>query len=153
MAEYFVSLVSVAAVSSLAALFAFRPDDRWYRFSVSAVLLYTVILPLVSLFSQLRYTDFESLKPELPAFSDSAYAECGEEAFVLGVRRLVSDKYEIPISDVTVELSGFDAVSMRAEKIKIVLSGEGHSVDFRRVRDYLNKCEIGKCEVVYSLNE
>ena len=70
----------------------------------------------------------------------------------------MSDTYTIPLTQVAKEFSldagevealasGFDFEKMRADKIKVILSGRAAASDYRLIEEYLNKLEIGEFKV------
>lgn len=152
MAEYFGALISIATLAALGELVAYKQGgDRAHRFAVSVVLLYTALVPLVSFASSLGETDFFELidMGEAPTLEGGAYVELSEEAFKLGIERLIADRWSLEESSVVVSCVGFDFSSMRAEKISVVLLKGGALVDRRAVERYVESVGLGECEVSY----
>ena len=74
-----------------------------------------------------------------------------EDAFARGIGRAVEEKFSLEEGSVDVKVIGFDFEKMRAESIKIILSGRSVVADYRGIEKYVNSMEIGKCEVVIEI--
>ena len=125
-------------------------SERLVRLASSVILLYVMLVPIASLVGSGGFDISDIIGgitiPDTPS-GDGAYTEVAKEAFVSGIKELVSEKYGIAKSDISVLVYGFDFESMRAEKIKIALSGKGALSDWRSIASYITGEGLGKCEV------
>ncbi len=151
MAEYLGALIGAAAVSAIAAIISYDGmRDKWQRFAVSVILVYMTAVPVFGIVSELVNTDFSTLAPPIsPEIGDPMYEERAEDAFKLGIQRLIEEKYGIPRDYVGVELTGFVLSEMRAEHIKISLYSRGAGTDYRVIEKYIERSGLGECEVEY----
>lgn len=151
MAEYFGSVITVSALASLAALVSYGGDkDKWHKFAVLVILLYVSVTPVAALVTEFTEDDFFlDIDSDVGELGENAYGKVGEEAFKLGIRKAIAEKWDIYETDVLVNVSGFDFENMRAEKINVTLLGGGMGVDYRAVQEYIQKNGLGSCEVQY----
>ena len=139
-------------VSSVLGLFSFlsysAANDRLVKAAASLLLLYTVLLPTLDLveklYSAIDSSDFDF---SFEGVENGEYEEVAKEAFVEGIRKLLFTKYDIKEGDIGVTVHDFDFQSMRAGRIKILLSGSAIYSDVRGMREYLNGLGLGECEV------
>lgn len=143
MTLYFAQVFAVSALLGLLSAVSFDKNNKVYRFAFSVLLLYVVILPL----GDISVEDFE-LDNITSDYEDvGEYEEVARDAFVSGIRRLVSDKYSLKEENVRVLIEGFDFQNMKAEKIRIILSGGAVFSDYKSIERYINETNIGECTV------
>ena len=149
MAEY---LVGVCVLSGVIGIFDLLSVSAKMRetaaLCASVLLLYTVIAPIFSFASELASGEisFDAIPPT-ESVGSAQYEQVAREAFSDGIERLIEEKYGIAPENVAVSVRGFDFEKMRAERIIVILSGEGVLSDYRSVGEYLNDLELGECEV------
>lgn len=122
-------------------------SGRAERMVVGIVTLYIIIAPLaegLSDFDAERW--FDSLRGEGVDIS-TEYEGVLEDAFADGVARAVSEKFSLDKDNIRVSLSGFDSGSLRAERIRISLSGTAALADYKAVEKYVNSLDLGECDV------
>ncbi len=149
MTGYFISLISVSALISLAIALSYKPegDGGALRGAFAVILLYVTLIPLFSAFSDF---DIEKIKFEQEKynFEDKNYIdETAEDAFARGIRIYISEEFSLEDEDINVELFAFDAQKMKAEKIVVTLSGPAAHADFRAIREKLRRGGFENCEV------
>ena len=149
MGEYFVMIVVASSALGLLSFLSYPSvSDRLVKAAASLLLLYTVLIPLANmleeLYSSLGSFDFDFSLEEV---EKGEYEEVAEEAFKNGIRKLLFTKYEIEEGEADVIVYGFDFESMKAERIRILLSGDAIYSDARGMQEYLNGLDLGKCEV------
>lgn len=121
------------------------------RIALSVITLYVVIAPLVSAAKSLDFTELFDPDRYESAEIDEGYTAVAEDAFARGIGRAVEVKFSLEEGSVDVKVIGFDFEKMRAESIKIILSGRSVVADYRGIEKYVNSMEIGKCEVVIEI--
>lgn len=153
MGEY---LISVMITSMLLGLFSYLSypgaSERAAKFAASVLFLYVVLMPTLSLVKKIS-----DGKIDVGDITDGIHIENGEygkeyeevakEAFTDGIRQLIFTKYGIKEENAEVFVFGFDFERMKAEKIKILLSGKGALADWRGIEDYITELGLGVCEV------
>ena len=127
--------------------------ERCLKAASSLILVYILVSPAVTLIRNASeyqiydggYADFtEEIK-------DSEMSESAEAAFCEGIRKYVCEKFSLSEGDVKVKAFGFEFKSMKAEKIKIILSGKAVFADNRGIADEIVRCGLGECEVELSV--
>ena len=117
------------------------------KLTMGIITLAVIITPISSLISDF---DVDSWLESLEDGGGGLSGESGvviEEAFAEGVCSAVAEKFSLEREDVRVRLSGFDAEAMRAEKIRITLSGAAALADYKAVEKYISGLGLGGCEV------
>ncbi len=147
MKAYLISVVLITAMVALAShLLSGTEGARYGRLSLGIVLLWAVLSPLVSLLSE---------PPELPPLPDlpmedtdaPLYSVYAEEGFCEGIAAAVSERFSVPAEGVSVRTEGFDAMKMKAERIRILLRGKAAFADAAAIAAYVEGEGLGKCEV------
>ena len=144
---YFFSVFAICATLGMLGLISYKQGGGAERAAFSAILLCTVISPIASVTL--------NIDPEGPLFNieDSAdydgggYTEAIAEAFAEGIARGICDEFSLRRQDVSVRAYGFVPTEMRAEEIKIVLSGLGALSDTKAIKKYVDSMEVGECDV------
>ena len=114
---------------------------------VGLITLYVIVAPIASQIGDFSLTEWiesiensaEQIEPE----QESAI----EEAFGEGIVLAVSEKFGIDKENIRIKLQGFDHQTMKAEKIKITLSGVGVFSDYKAVKKYVDGLNLGECDV------
>ena len=146
MREYALSLFGMCALLGALSLIHYNKGTA-ERMAERVLFAAAVVLPLVNSLTSLSFS-----LPSIPSFSDDGeYREVIEEAFSEGVSLAVCERFSLPEGTVKVELHGFDAQKMRAEKIKITLSGVAIISDRRAIQEYIEGENLGECEVRISV--
>lgn len=147
MKEYLIAVVLISAMVSLASHFLSGTDAaRYGRLALSVVLLFSVLSPLASLLHTL---------PQLPSLSvppaeegdTPLYEARAEAAFCEGIRTAVCEKFSLDASALSVRTEGFDVTAMRAERIRILLRGNGIFADSFAIAAFVEAEGLGECEV------
>lgn len=155
MKEYFISVIFMSFAAGLASLVSYPSAmEKCSKAAISLLVMFIVITPLLSLVGSIGNIDFDELKENIiTEDGEGEYIKTAEEAFELGIKRLLLDKYGLSGDEVSVFLIGFDFEKMRAEKIKITLSGRAALADYRSIEEYVEKNNLGECEVNISLGK
>ncbi len=155
MGEYLVRIVVLSFSFGLVTYLSYPSENAKAIKVATSVLLLSVVVSFIPTLvgdglpelSQI----LESIKKPSLSVNDGELGKVAVEAFEEGVRELVSKKYGISVTDISVSAYGFDIENMRAEKIEIVLSGVGALADWRSIGEYVKSQGLGECEVNISL--
>lgn len=143
---YAAGIVAVCAVVSLAAFVSYRGEcDGAAKGALALIMLSAVALPLSSLSVDISFSDI-SIDELLPS-GEAEYESVGKEALETGLRRLIAGRFSLSEEDITVTVDGYDFSAMRAERIRVLLSGRAAAADIVAIRNYVTEQGIGECEV------
>jgi hypothetical protein len=138
-------IFGTVALLGIFSLILYGEGDPAVRFGFAVLLIYSVTVPL----GRLILTE----KIELPSF-DSSESESPEElylaaenAFCEGVRSLVAAEFSLDRSDLRILAEDFDFEKMRAERIRIILSGRATLADYKKIEELIEDSGLGECEV------
>ncbi len=120
--------------------------DKTVKFAVYLLLLYVSVSPLIDLVGSIADSD-AIIDSEIIADESGEYLDVAKTAFEEGVCKLLCTEYNLNAENVAVIVFGFDFENMRAESIKVVLSGSNVHADWRSIENYVYTLGLGKCEV------
>ena len=144
MSEYLLSLFTSAALFGALSLIIYNKDGG-ERGGLRILFAAALLLPIVNARGSLG-----ELSAALPPYSEESggeYEMVAEEAFLVGTRRAVCEKFSLSEELVSVAADGFSFRDMRAEKIKITLSGIAALADGRAIEKFVEGEGLGECEV------
>ena len=147
MREYALSVFGMCALLGALSLIHYNKNCA-EKSAVRVLFAASLILPLLN-----TAVAFDGIIPSLPPYSqgEGEYTGVLEQAFSDGVRRAVCERFSLSEESVLVEVGGFDMSEMRAEKIKITLTGLSITADRRAIRKYVEGEDLGECEVTLSV--
>ena len=148
MGEYFAALLAVSVLSALGSYMAYNPSDKTTRCAIALIVLYTATVYAVGIADTLCDTDPEAVLGEGDIdyeLSDTEYANTAREAFALGVKRAVAEKFGLLEKEISVSVDGFDARNMTAQRINVLLSGSAAYADWRAVEEFVRSSGLGEC--------
>ena len=144
MREYAVSVFVISAVAAILSQLAYKGRSDPSRFAISVIVLYVVIAPLGSVLGEL---DIDSIfSPTLNLPSEQGYEQIAADAFADGIAKAVAEEFSLERENLRVELRGFDFENMRAEKIRVILSGRAALADYKEIERYVDRLGTGDCE-------
>ena len=149
MVEYLVTSCVMAVVIGVASYISYPgASERTVKLCTSLIFLYALLSPAVSMLQRLPSykVDFDGILEDTEA-GDGTYKQVAEEAFAEGIRQLLFTKYGLNENNLRVFVIGFEFEKMRAERIKIILSGKGALADWRGIEEYITESGLGECEV------
>jgi len=153
LAEYLISVVMMSFVLGIISFVSYpSQSEKAAKFSSSVLLLYTAIIPIMSLAQGLSEGDLKFNFSDTGGSVDmesEEYIEVAEKAFEDGISKLLFAKYNLSSEEAEVSVYGFEFDRMRAERIKIVLSGKGILSDYRGIASYITESGLGTCEVAF----
>lgn len=150
MTEYLGFLISASAVVALGTLTAHTGRSHGaVKLALGVMLLSASVVPLISIVTD-AVDDASIIFDEQitgDGFSDTIYEKTAEDAFSDGIKKLVVSEFSVNSSEVEVCVFDFKVDEMRAEMVKIILSGSAIYVDQRSLRLRVENLGLGKCEV------
>ncbi len=149
MSMYLSSLIAVSAMVGICSFLSFGEDEKGLKIAASVILVYTVSLPAVSLIKEAVNFEFRDYFSEPPdySFEDTEFSKNAEQSFGEGVKNMIVKDFSLSSEDVRVVLFGFDAKLMKAEKIKIIMTGSAVASDARGIEYAVTSAGLGECEV------
>lgn len=138
-------LVVASAVFGMLSLISFR-NETVERIAVAMISMFVIFSPIAKVafnfdLDAFKYENSFENPDNLP------YEELAEEAFAKGICLAICDKFSLKSDNVYVKTKGFSFEEMRAEEIKITLSGSAVIASPREIRSYINEMNIGDCKV------
>lgn len=144
---YLSSVFIVSMISGLFGYLSFGKLRSAERVVMGVILLYVIIAPLSDLVSDFDPNDIFSSINSSDVQYDEELSMVAEEAFAEGIKLALAEEFSISRDDIRVKVFGFDLEGMSGEKIKVSLSGKAALADYRAIESFLNKQNIGECEV------
>ena len=154
MSAYLSCLIAISAVAAISSYAAYGDrDDKYLKTASSLILVYVIISPLVTVIRDISEYDFEGdfSFDSSESVNDTELAQTAEKAFSDGVRKYVCDKFSLSEDEVRAVVFGFDFKSMKAERVKIILSGRAALADSRAISEEIRKLGECECEVELSV--
>ena len=148
MNTYLAGLIAISSVVGICSYVGM--DGKWnktFKIAASAVLLCTVISPLISFIGNADLSFSHVGSDYEISFEDSELYESAQSAFCDGIRKHICDSFSLSETDVSVFVFGFDALKMRAERIRVVLHGAAVFADSRAIAEKIASADLGECEV------
>ena len=146
MKEYAIGVFAICLISGVLTLLS-HSSGRMEKIAIGLISLYIIISPLAD---SLDHFDPESFFDSLSGEDyeiESGYGEMLEGAFAEGIERAVAEKFSLDKEHIRARVYGFDSEKLRAEKIRVALSGTAALADYKAVEKYLNSLGIGECEL------
>lgn len=144
MSEYALTLTGVCMLSSAVGILLSESGfEKCAEAVMGIILLYAILSPIPALVREVDY-DFEGY-PQIE-YND-AFADTLESGTAEGIRLALCEKFDLRSDEVEVatEIAGADPLSF--EKITVVLKGAAALSDYRRIREFVENMELGRCEV------
>lgn len=152
MGEYLASAVFMSALLGILSYSSYpsQVSERSMKIASCVLILYVVLNPVFAFSKDFFLSDKDNWFGDVTNdfnIDDSHMSEVGKEAFSDGIKMLLESEFGISCKDVGVFVYGFDFKSMKAEKIKIVLSGKSALADWRKIENRITELGLGECEV------
>ena len=149
--EYLGAVVVMSAILGLISYVSYPgSSEKTVKFAASVLLLYTALTPLLSFAGKITSGDLDNLLADFDVESpqiDDEYIKVAESAFKDGIFELLNSRFSVAEENAEIFVFGFDFRSMKADKIKIILLGDGVVADFRGIESYITGAGLGECEV------
>ena len=151
MGEYLGSVVVMSAILGLISYISYPTgSEKTVKFAASVLLLYTALTPILGFAAKITSSDTSGILDGIHNENieiDEEYIKVAAAAFKDGIYELLDSEFYVEKESAEVFVFGFDFRSMRAERIKILLFGNGAVADFRRIEKYITESGLGECEV------
>ena len=150
MTQYLTSLVAISSLVGICSYISYgEAEDKLTKSAMALMLVYVTVTPIVSLAASFAEDGFFEYGEDFSdiAIEDTEFKETAEQAFVLGIKKLLKEEFSISETDTDVVVFGFDSIKMKADKVKIVLKGRSAVADSRGIIQRMNEIDIGECEV------
>ena len=150
MTEYLVLVIGASAVVTFGGFMLYGGEmNKPSKTALSMILLATVIMPIASALGNVGSISAEDVIGDYADGDavEDVYGQTAEAAFCEGVRKMVCDEFLMEEEDVSVRCFGFSLAEMRADKIKIILSGGAVYKDSRAIAARIREAGLGECEV------
>ena len=113
MSGYFLTVFAVCAVLGALGMITYKENSAIERAALAIIILYTVSAPIAD--AVLSGGEFSiDLRADGAEILDDGYAEVAKEAFELGIRRAISEKYSISLDDISVRSVDFNFNEMKS---------------------------------------
>ena len=146
MREFLSTVFIISILSGILESLTHQSVKNSTRALIGIVTFFLLLNPIRETFFGVDFSDMT-----LPTLPDSEiseeYSGYVREAFESGIAMAVADRFGLDESNIRVKVTGFDGQMMRAESIRISLSGVAALSDYRAIRDYINNMKIGECTV------
>lgn len=145
MKEYLGFMVGMTLLSSLASFASYKLSDKRLRFGIGIVFLCAVSAPLISVLRGI-----EDIKIDFSqGMAENLYEQTAKEALCAGLSQSIGEEFSLSKNEVSVICYGFSLEEMRAERIKVILSGGAAFADRTAIRAFVEGGGFGECEVIY----
>ena len=153
MSEFLSCLISVSSLVGVSAFLSYgEREDKILKIASSLILAYVTVLPVVTLIRDFDYDASVDLGDgSFMYIEDTLIGEEAENAFCKGIEKYISERFSLSSEEITVRVFGFEYTSMKAEKIKVILSGKAVFADNRAIAEEIEKNGLGECEVELSV--
>lgn len=150
MSEYLSGLILISALAGISSYISYSDGKEIFLRAATSLLVVSVIItPVITVIKEAENfeIDTNTLEEYLPDIDESEYGRSAREAFEDGVKKFICQSFSLNESDVRVSALGFDSLSMKTEKIKVILYGSAAYTDARSIAYEINKAGLGECEV------
>ena len=147
MSGYFVSVFGICVCVGALGLLSYNDKNNAERCALGVILLYVVLSPVAQIIGELDRDEFDLESFSAGIEADDGYSEVTEAAICDGICHAVSSEFSFPDDEISVRLYGFDFGQMRAEKIRVLLSGRAALSDNKAVKEYIDEMGVGECEI------
>lgn len=145
---YIISIVCVVAFSSFCAYDTEK--NRGARGALGIILLSALAIPFVNMLVTVSDLSLQDAPTYGDEFSDNARDESVKIAFLQGIKLALKEKFSLNEEEIEVTCADFSFEHMKAGKINITLSGKSVFSDLRAIREFVERSELGECEVFVS---
>ena len=143
MSEYAIGVFVISAVVGICSHISYKGKSDPSGLALAIILLYVVVSPIANIDvegGQFTNTEYD------PLIIGNGYEGIAEQAFADGILSAISSEFSLDSKNLRVELDGFDFEKMRAEKIRVILSGKAVVADNKGIEKYINNLDVGVCE-------
>ena len=142
MSEYAIGVFVISAVVGICSHIAYKGKSDPSRLALAIILLSVVVSPIadMTLDGSLAGVEYDE------SIIGDGYEGVAEQAFGRGILSAVAEEFSLDEDNLRVEIDGFDFDKMRAERIRVILSGRAALADNKSIEKYINGLDRGVCE-------
>ena len=145
MTNYAAVVFAACCISGALGLLVYK-EGRGESLSLGIITLFLLVSPIADLSGSVGGGLSDLL--DTPSVEiGSGYADALEQSYAEGLCLALGEKFTIEKEDIAVRIVGFDAESLRAERIELILSGDAALCDYRAVEKYIEEISSGECRV------
>lgn len=147
---YFIGTLTVILFAAVLLWVAHTSLKGVTALGMGAVIICAVLLPLVDIIRDIDVED--ALENIFDGIDYDATDSAIELAFEDAVAQYIADEYGVSADCVNVRADGFDIATLTAQRVYITLTGEGVTVDYKRMEEEVISrfTAGGECEVSIS---
>ena len=145
MREYIASLICAAAVLAILSVLSYKYDSDVGRRAAFAVLIIWVTLIPLTKHINVGEIKFPSFDIDMSQYNEE-YKSIAENAFCDGVKAMICEKFSLDGEQLSVKVYGFDFEKMRAERIRVLLSGKASLASYKDIEKYVEESNLGECD-------
>lgn len=146
MTKYAIGVFAVCLISGVATLLS-HSSGKMEKVAIGIISLYIIIAPMAAELQDFDLNAWLSSLQKVDYEIESEHSAILEDAFTDGISAAIADKFSFDRNDVRVRVYGFDSKNLRADRIRIILSGAAALGDYKAVERYIGGLSLGKCEV------
>lgn len=148
MNDYLCGLIAISALVGISSYLSYgERQDKALRAASLLILVCVAVSVPVAFIKENPNFDFSDISISDLVIEDTQLGKDAREAFCDGVAEFVSSEFSIPKEEIEVVAFDFDLGAMRAERIKVILSGRAVLADNRAVAAAVKDAGLGECEV------
>ncbi len=152
MTEYALTVFAICAITGVLGLLSYG-SGRAEQISLAVITLFIIVSPVVSAAGSFDMDNWLGALDTPDIDADSGYSQAIEESFAEGIVLLVADKFSLNKEDIRVKPHGFDPRNMRADNIKVILSGRAALADHKAIEVYLDRLDMGDFSVEINITK
>ena len=147
MNEYFISVFVICTVTGILGLLSYNNKNGAERAALGIILLFVVLSPISEIITSFNSEDFDPENILADMQPETGLSEALAAALCDGICRAVGEEFSLDDGELTATVYGFDVKNMKAEKIRILLTGRAALSDSKAIKEFVEKMEVGECEV------
>ena len=144
MKEYLVVAVVMALASALLAELSHPALSSGSNIALGIVAVLFIVAPIAGIAAE--GITLPAPEVALPAYG--GIEEVAEEAYLVGVRAELAERFSVNAEEIDLEISDFSLEELSCERLVVTLRGGAAFADYRAIRQYLlENLKIGECDV------
>ena len=152
MREYIASLICTAAILAILSVLSYKYDsDVGRRAAFAVLIIWITLVPLVKHINK-NEISFPTFDTDMSEYKEE-YKSIAENAFTDGVKAMICEKFSLESDLVDVRVYGFDFEKMKAERIKVLLSGKAAAASYKDIEKYVEDSRLGECDAEIEIGE
>jgi hypothetical protein len=150
--EYIASLICAAAILAVLSVLSYKYDsDAGRRAAFAVLIIWITLVPLAKHINK-NEISFPTFDTDMSEYKEE-YKSVAENAFTDGVKAMICEKFSLESDLVDVRVYGFDFEKMKAERIKVLLSGKAAAASYKDIEEYVEDSRLGECDAEIEIGE